>query len=127
MFGRLLQYHTDIKYLKNNPFVNFDTLWKEEKYVIFAVLRVSLDVTDDAFFNYFSYPRFDSDEEFNAYIRRLQLRSEYSIPLDVEPSDALLTLSTCLDDDRLVIVCRRFREGETRTQLRQIVHLATWQ
>jgi len=127
MFGRLLQYHTDIGYLKGNPFVNFDTLWKEEKYVIFAVLRVSLDVRDEEFFNYFSYPRFESDEEFNAYIRRLQLRSEYAIPLDVQPSDALLTLSTCLDEDRLVIVCRRFREGETRTQLRQIVHLATRQ
>ena len=127
MFGRLVQYHTDIDYLKGNPFVNFDTLWKEEKYVIFAVLRVSLDVRDEDFFNYFSYPRLESDEEINAYIRRLQLRSEYAIPLDVQPSDALLTLSTCLDEDRLVIVCRRFREGETRTQLRQIVHLATRQ
>lgn len=127
MFGRLLQYHTDIGYLKHNPFVNFDTLWKEEKYVIFAVLRVSLDVRSEEFFNYFSYPRFESDEEFKSYIRRLQLRSEYAIPLDVQPSDALLTLSTCLDDDRLVIVCRRFREGETRTQLRQTVQLATRQ
>ena len=126
MFGRLTQY-LNLPYMKNNPFVHFDTLWREEEYVIFAVMRVSLDVKDKDFFNYFSYPTFTSDAEFSAYIRRLQLRSMYAIPIDVAPSDALLTLSTCLDDDRLVIVCRRVRENETRSELRQAVHLAVKQ
>ena len=93
MFGRLTQY-LNLSYMKNNPFVHYDTLWREEQYVIFAVLRVSLDVKNERFFNYFSYPTFASDAEFSAYIRRLQLRSEYAIPIDVLPSDALLTLST---------------------------------
>lgn len=126
MFGRLTQY-LNLSYMKNNPFVHYDTLWREEEYVIFAVMRVSLDVKDEAFFNYFSYPTFASDAEFSAYIRRLQLRSMYAIPIDVAPSDALLTMSTCLDDDRLVIVCRRVRENETRSELRQAVHLAVKQ
>ena len=126
MFGRLTQY-LNLPYLKNNPFVHFDTLWREEQYVIFAVLRVSLDVKSERFFNYFSYPTFASDAEFSAYIRRLQLRSEYAIPIDVAPQDALLTLSTCLDDDRLVIVCRRVRENETRSELRQSIRLAVKQ
>lgn len=126
MFGRLTQY-LNLSYLKNNPFVHFDTLWREEQYVIFAVLRVSLDIKDEGFFNYFSYPTFASDAEFSAYIRRLQLRSEYAIPIDVAPQDALLTLSTCLDDDRLVIVCRRVRENETRSELRQSIRLAVKQ
>ena len=95
-----------------------------EQYVFFSVLRVSLDVTSERFFNYFSYPTFSSDAEFNAYIRRLQLRSEFAIPIDVAPSDALLTLSTCLNDDRLVIVCRRVRENETRSELREAIRLA---
>ena len=124
MFGRLTQYLHDLSYLKNNPFVQFDTLWREEQYVIFAVMRVSLDVKDEDFFNYFSYPTFESDAQFNSYIRRVQLRSEYAIPLDVAPGDALLTLSTCLEDDRLVIVCRRLREGETRSQVREAIRLA---
>lgn len=126
MFGRLTQY-LNLSYMKNNPFVHYDTLWREEQYVIFAVLRVSLDVKNERFFNYFSYPTFASDAEFSAYIRRLQLRSEYAIPIDVLPSDALLTLSTCLDNDRLVIVCRRVRENETRSELRQAVRLAVRQ
>ena len=45
-------------------------------------------------------------------------RSLYSIPVDVRADDALLTLSTCLDDDRLVILARRLRDGETEAGLR---------
>ena len=70
---------------------------------------------------------FSSDAEFAMYIRQLQLRSKYAIPIDVEPSDALLTLSTCLEDDRLVIVARRLRGDETRSQLRTLIRMATKQ
>jgi len=127
MFGRLIQYETDLNYVRWHPFVQFDTLWRKEEYVIFAVLRVSLDVKDDAFFNYFTHPTFASDSEFNSYIRQLQLRSLYAIPIDVKPEDALITLSTCLEDDRLVIVARRVRSGETHTDLRALTNLTTRQ
>ena len=91
------------------------------------MLRVSLDVKSDEFFNYFSHPTFASDAAFESYIRQLQLRSIYAIPIDVEPTDALLTLSTCLEEDRLVIVARRVRSGETHTELRAVTNLATRQ
>ena len=70
---------------------------------------------------------FVSDDEFKNYIRRVQLASLYAIPMDVQPSDALLTLSTCLDDDRLVIVARRQREGESGASLRERINVATRQ
>lgn len=127
MFGRLLQYETDLNYVRWHPFVRFDTLWRQEEYVIFAVLRVSLDVRSKDFFNYFSHATFSSDAEFESYIRQLQLRSIYAIPVDVKPTDALLTMSTCLDDDRLVIVARRMRKGETHTQIREWTNLTTKQ
>lgn len=127
MFGRLAQYLTDDTYLRNHPIIYFDTLWQKEQYVIFAVLDVSLKPGDTRFFNYFTHDTFASDTEFSMYIRQLQLRSRYAIPIDVEPADALLTLSTCLDDDRLVIVARRLREGETRSQLRTLIRMATKQ
>jgi len=127
MFGRLVQYETDLNYVRWHPFVRFDTLWRNEEYVIFAVLRVSLDINDERFFNYFTHSSFSSDPEFESYIRQLQLRSIYAIPVDVKPTDALITLSTCLDEDRLVIVARRVREGETHTQLRAITNLTTKQ
>lgn len=127
MFGRLVQYERDISYLKNHPFITLSSLWNKEQYAIFAVLRVSLDTKSELYFNYYTHSTFSSDEEFTSYIRQLQLRSIYAIPMDVQPSDALLTLSTCLDDDRLVIVARRLRDGETRTNLRQIEQLAVFQ
>lgn len=127
MFGRLVQYETNLQFLKNNPFIQYSTLWKKEQYVIFAVLHVSLDTRSEDFFNYFTHHTFSSDTQFENYVRSLQNRSVFSIPIDVEPSDALLTLSTCLDDDRLVIVARRLREGESKSTLRHLVQLAARQ
>ncbi len=127
MFGRLTQYIYDRTYIKNHPFINLSTLWRKEQYVIFAVLDVSLDPKNEAFFNYFTHSTFSSDAEFTSYIRQLQLRSMFAIPIDVEPTDALLTLSTCLEDNRLVIVARRLRDGETRQEMRDRIHTATRQ
>lgn len=127
MFGRLTQYEQSVDYLKAHPFVELSTLWEKETYAVFAVLVVSLDVKDGRFFDYFSHPTFSSDSAFSAYIRELELRSMYAIPMDVRPSDALLTLSTCMGEDRLVIVCRRVREGESRSSLRETIRLATRQ
>jgi len=127
MFGRLVQYETNLQFLKNNPFIQYSTLWKKEQYVIFAVLHVSLDMHSPDFFNYYTHHKFSSDKQFESYVRSLQNRSVYSIPVDVEPSDALLSLSTCLDDDRLVIIARRLREGESKSELRHLVQLAARQ
>lgn len=127
MFGRLAQYLYDDTYIRNHPFIYFDTLWKKEQYVIVAILNVSLDTKDERFFNYFTHDTFSSDAEFQSYIRQLQLRSHYAIPIDVQPGDALLTLSTCLEEDRLVIVARRLRENETRSELRTLIRMTTIQ
>lgn len=127
MFGRLTQYLQDIDYLKRHAFVNYDTLWEKEQYVIFSVMRVSLDVQSEDFVNYFSHPTFKSEREFESYVRQVQLHSQYAIPLDIQSSDALLTLSTCVDEDRLVIVCRRIRQNESRSELRQTINLAVRQ
>ena len=127
MFGRLAQYLHDDTYIRNHPFIYFDTLWHKEQYVIFAMLNVSLEPGNERFFNYFTHDTFSSDREFETYIRQLQLRSYYAIPIDVNASDALLTLSTCLDDDRLVIVARRLRPNETRSELRTLIRMTTKQ
>lgn len=127
MFGRLAQYLYDDTYIRNHPFIYFDTLWRKEQYVILAILDVSLDTKNPRFFNYFTHDTFSSDAEFGTYIRQLQLRSRYAIPIDVQPGDALLTLSTCLEEDRLVIVARRLRENETRSELRTLIRMTTKQ
>ena len=127
MFGRLTQYEKSIDYLKTHPFVDFSTLWHQERYVIFAVVDVSLDTGSENFLDYFAHPRFSSDAEFASYIRRAELASMYAIPMDVKPSDALLTLSTCLDENRLVVIARRQRDGESKASLRETVNMAVRQ
>lgn len=127
MFGRLTQYQANINYLKSNCFLSYSSLWEKEEYVIFAVLHVSLDPKSSAYFNYFTHSTFPTDESFSAYVTDCMLRSLYAIPIDVKPSDSLLTLSTCIGEDRLVIIARRIRDGESTQHLHQIVSTATTQ
>lgn len=127
MFGRLTQYLHNMDYFKRNAFVYYDTLWEADTYVMFSVMQVSLDAKDERFFNYFTHPTFETDEDFEHYIRQAQLRSIYAIPMNVRPDDALLTLSTCIDEDRLVILCRRLREGERKSQVQQNLNLTVRQ
>ena len=50
------------------------------------------------------------------WVEEFRSRSIYDIPVDVEVGDNLLTLSTCYyekDDQRLVVVARRVRDGES--------------
>lgn len=91
---------------------------------MFAVLLVSSNTGDNDYFNYFDHATFASDAEFYDYIRQLQECSKFDIPVDVEASDALLTLSTCIDDNRLVVVARRLRDGETKDELVSAVETA---
>ena len=124
MFG-ILTHYRKLDFLRQHPLITFSTLWQKESYAVFAVLQVSSKVEDAAYFNYFDHATFMSDAEFNGYIRELRARSKFEIPVDVEPTDALLTLSTCLDDDRLVIVARRLRVGETRDELASAIEVST--
>lgn len=45
----------------------------------------------------------------NAYIDTLRRNAIQTADIDVQTGDALLTLTTCLGDDRLVIVARRIQ------------------
>lgn len=116
MFGLLTHYRT-LSFLTKHPLINFTTLWEKETYAVFAVLMVSSDAQDANYFNYFSHPAFESYAAFDDYVQTLRRRSMFDIPVDVRPTDALLTLSTCMDEDRLVLVARLLRANEARDAL----------
>lgn len=116
MFGTLTHYRR-LSFLTAHPLISFSTLWEKDTYAVFAVLLVSSNTQDPDFFNYYSHPTFASDAEFNDYIRQVQARSRFTIPVDVRPTDALLTLSTCIDEKRLVVIARRLRGDETKDEL----------
>lgn len=108
MFGLLVHYQRD-GYIEKHPIIEFSTLWDKERYAIFAVLRTPTDPWKDGFVNYYAHPGFASDADFNAYIDTLRRNAIQTAEVDVQTGDALLTLTTCLGNDRLVIVARRIQ------------------
>ena len=123
MFGILTHYRR-LDFLKEHPLITFNTLWEKGTYAVAEVLLVSSKVGDANYFNYFSSPAFESVSDFDEYRAQLEARSRYAIPVDIQPTDALITLSTCLDDDRLVVIARRLRPGETRDEIASTMELA---
>ena len=116
MFG-LLTHYQRLSSLRAHPLISFSTLWAAEDYVVYAVARLSSVPGDPRYFGYANRPAFVSDSDFYGYASEVLKHSLYDIPVDVRPDDALLTLSTCLDQDRLVVFARRLRPGETKESL----------
>lgn len=128
MFGHLLHYRNGVSFVRQHPFAVFSTLYKQDDYVIYAVARVSTDYNSRNFLQYVGQSSFASEYQFYAFIKSLRAASLYDIPVDVDASDALLTLSTCISsesDERLLLCFRRVRPGETKEQLKSIINRAT--
>lgn len=106
MFAMLTHYQSQ-DFFQAHQLLSFSTLWEKETYLVFAVLRVSSRAGDTSYFDYLTHPVFSSEQDFTAYIQELIRRSLHHADLQVSPSDALLTLSTCIGDDRLVVVAKR--------------------
>jgi sortase B len=81
--------------------------------VVIAVLVVPEKVRDPKYLNYLGHPSFRSGKQFLEYVEELQERSVYEIPVEINENDALLTLSTCYEDERLLVVGRRIRPEES--------------
>ena len=61
-----------------------------------------------------------SEEAYNAYTSYYIDHSYYDLPVDTRWGDDLLILSTCsygYSNGRLLIVCRKLREGETPDEI----------
>lgn len=124
MFGCLRNYE-DLSFYHKNPFVTFDTIYEEGRYVIFSVATVSLDPASTAFSEFFSLESCTASkrEKVLGDLRRLSL---FTCPVDVAVDDQLLLLVTCVDndDERRIVAARRFRSGETEGGLFAQVHTA---
>lgn len=119
MFGELIKYK-QISYYREHPIVQFDSLYREDTYKIFAVVIARADDPD------FSYHNFiDSTEESakNDFLADIKARTLIKTTVDVTADDRILTLSTCdysfrdtkTGDHiaRLVIFARAIRDGES--------------
>ena len=117
MFGSLRNYE-HIGFYRKNPFVDFDTIYEDGRYVIFSVAAVSIDVQSPRYSGFYRLNACTNLER-EAIIQRLCSLSEHTCMVDVRGDDQLLLLVTCIgdSDERRIVAARRIREGETEEGL----------
>ena len=118
MFGNL-RYFREIDFLKEKPILTLTLPEEKQYYAIFAVLDVNVDEGEKGYFKITEFD-FEDEEAYNAYTSYYIDHSYYDLPVDTRWGDDLLILSTCsygYSNGRLLIVCRKLREGETPDEI----------
>ena len=115
IFGTLEQYRT-VEGFAKAPVIGMSTLYGDYTFKIYAVFISNSDRDDDNgnFLNFIFTNT--PDESFANYIAEIDKRKFYTTGVDINPTDKILTLSTCcydFSDARLVVVGRLLREGES--------------
>lgn len=122
MFSDLEKYK-DLEFYKQNPVIEFNTIYHNYKWKIISVFFANAEPQDDNDYaiNYI-YP-FMTDDSFEEYYQELLIRSLFFTTVDTVKTDKILTLSTCTRDmdikghgetnARFVVVARLVREGES--------------
>ena len=116
IFGALDKYKTVSGY-KTAPVITFNTIYKDYQWKIIAAFITNGYIKDD---NNYIFPYYftnlSATYKMSAYLSELAQRSLYDTGVDVQPTDKLLTLSTCsheFEDARFVVVARLVRPGES--------------
>lgn len=125
MFGSLKKYKVkDASFYRSHPFIEFNTIYENGRYVIFAVAEVDIRSGNVAHLPFWAYSRFSSISAFTSYVEKARALSRYRCSVDVVPGDRLLTLATCSGSDenkRLVVMARRIRDNESELELQMAV------
>lgn len=118
MFNNLRKYR-ELAFTKEHMVIEYDTLYNLGEYKIFAVMVTNTESRhDNGFIFNYRIPDFSTQSEFLRWIENCKARSIYNTPVDVQPYDEILTLSTCIydfDNARLVVMARKVRDGEDPT------------
>ena len=111
-----LEGYKDAAFYKENPFLTFDTVYNQSRWVIFAAYEANTNYRKGEVFEYFNYVISEDPERAQWYIDECTARSFFTNPIDVDVTDTFLTLQTCMNnaaDTKLCIVARRLRADET--------------
>jgi sortase B len=115
MFHYVLNYKK-LKYYKEHPLINFDTIYNKGVWKVFAVFITTPDIKKDYFFEY-RRSSFKDSSDFLNFVYQIRIRSMLNIDsVDINENDQLLMLSTCSyevnQNYRTVVVARKVRDGE---------------
>lgn len=115
--GSLVLYN-DIDNYKTCPTIDFNTIYRNNKWKIFAAFLTNSEEKQD---NGYVFPYlttdFPSEQSFNDFISAVKERSYFvNNSIDILPTDKILTLSTCdtvFNGARFVVMARLVRDGES--------------
>ena len=115
MFGNLTKYK-QLSFYKQNPTVEFSTLYKKSTYKIYAAFVLNASKADDNDYIYnISRKSFIDDKDFDSWVNEAKERSLINTGVDVKNGDNIITLVTCtydFDNARFVVMARETREDE---------------
>ncbi len=116
-----IEHYDELDFYKARPVIEFDTLFRDYKWKVFAAFRTNgTDEGDNGYLFY--YPAADmTDASFTEFYNEIMQRSYLKTSVDVIPTDKILTLSTCTyffdrgstQNARFVLMARLVREGES--------------
>ena len=113
MFADLTKYRS-LSFYRQNPTIEFSTLYKKSIYKVYAVFVLNASKADDNGYIYnISRRNFINDEDFESWSGEAYERSLINTGVDVTKEDNIITLVTCVydfDDARLVVIARETRE-----------------
>ena len=106
MFAHLSHYQSPA-YTRDHDTIQWSSLYRRETYRIFAVSIVSIDPAAPTYVSYLGTNNFRTEAQFRQLLDQLRKNAVYWKGEDVDASDALMTLSTCLNEDRILVVAKR--------------------
>ena len=117
MFGNLKKYE-DAAYCQKHRILQFDTLYEEGYYVVFAVSTIRLTPGTARYFGLEGLQSLNRETRKEA-IRKFEILSAHPVIVDVNEEDQILLLVTCVgdDDERLILAARMRRDNETKDKV----------
>ena len=118
MFGSLKKLK-NLNFYKQNPVIEFSTIYKDSTYKIYSIFILNAEKEDDDGYIYNIYRQnFSGEDDFNSWTDEAYERSIINTNVDVKYGDNIITLVTCskdFDNARLVVMARETRDGESST------------
>ena len=111
MFASLEEYE-DEAYYEAHPYIQFDTIYREQTYQVMYVFRSRVYNEEEVRFKYYQFIDANSETEFQSYMNEMAALSFYETGVTASYGDQLLTLSTCdynESNGRFVVVAKRIR------------------
>lgn len=121
IFDELHNYQ-NLEFFKENPVIEFNTLYKDYKWKVIAAFHTNGTSDGDNGYLFYYIAASMGNNNFMEFYDELQQRSYIHTGVDVQPTDKILTLSTCTyffdkngatQNARFAVVARLVRDGES--------------